>query len=242
MIIAGIQKTTFIDYPGKIACVIFLAGCNFRCPWCYSAELVLPAKIVKQPRFQEKEIFDFLKNRQGLIEGVVICGGEPTINKDLPLFIRKIKELGYFVKLDTNGSNPTMLKNLVNEKMIDYVAMDIKSSLSNPIYENIMIEEATINKIKESVDFLKTHSTSSGPAGFDFEFRTTVVNTIHKKEEFLEIANWIGGKNVKYYLQNFRAEKTIDPAFEKVKPFKKEFLEEVVKEISPYFKECKLRA
>ena len=235
MIIAGIQKTTLIDYPGKIACVIFLAGCNFRCPWCYSSELVLPSKIIKQPRFLEKEIFDFLRERKGLLEGVVLCGGEPTINKELPQFIEKIKNLGYSVKLDTNGSNPKMLKYLVSAGLIDYVAMDIKSSLDNPAYINLMTEGVTIDDIKESADFLKT-------GYIDFEFRTTVVNTIHTREEFLEIAKWIGGKNIKYYLQNFRAEKTIDPEFEKVKPFSKEFIEGIVKEISPYFKECSLRA
>jgi pyruvate formate lyase activating enzyme len=234
MIIAGLQKTTLIDYPGKIACVVFLAGCNFRCPWCYSSELVLPLKIVKQPRFSEAEIFDFLRQRKGKLEGVVICGGEPTINKELPQFIEKIRNLGYSVKLDTNGSNPKMLKDLVNSGMIDYVAMDIKIDPENPVYKNIMIEGVTMENIKESVEFLKLGK-------IDFEFRTTVVNTVHKKEDFLEIAKWIGGKNVKYYLQNFRAEKTIDPEFEKVKPFPKEFFKEVVTEISPYFKICEFR-
>jgi pyruvate formate lyase activating enzyme len=252
MIIAGLQKTTLIDYPGKIACVVFLAGCNFRCPWCYSSELVLPLKIVAQPRISEKEFFDFLRERKGLLEGVVICGGEPTINKDLPQFIEKIKNLGYSVKLDTNGSNPKMLKDLADTKMIDYVAMDIKGpagpnlqfSISNFQYESIMTEGITMDNIKESVEFLKNGS-------LDFEFRTTVVNTVHKKEDFLEIAKWIGGKNVKYYLQNFRAEKTIDPEFsapggsasggEKTKPFPREILEQVIKEISPHFKECKVR-
>ncbi len=234
MIIAGLQKTTLIDYPGRIACVVFLAGCNFRCPWCYSSELVLPLKIVKQPRISEKDFLDFLRQRQGLLEGVVICGGEPTINKDLPQFIEKIKKLGFFVKLDTNGSNPDMLKDLVSTKLIDYVAMDIKSSLSNKIYKDILMEGVKLDDIKKSVDFLKS-------SDIDFEFRTTVVNTIHGKEEFLEIAKWIGGPEVKYCLQNFRGEKTIDPEFEKVKPFKKEFLEEIVKEISPYFKICELR-
>jgi pyruvate formate lyase activating enzyme len=235
MIIAGLQKTTLIDYPGKIACIVFLAGCNFRCPWCYSSELVLPLKIVKQPRIAEKEFFDFLRERQGLLEGVVICGGEPTINKELPQFIEKIKKLGYAVKLDTNGSNPRMLKDLVGVNLVDYVAMDIKTGLSNPAYRNLMTEGVTIDSIKESVDFLKKGSV-------DWEFRTTVVNTIHQKEEFIEIAKWIGGPNVKYYLQNFRAEKTIDPEFEKVEPFKKDFLDAIVKEISPYFKDCRLRS
>jgi len=234
MLIVGLQKTTLIDYPGKIACVVFLVGCNFRCPWCYSSELVLPLKIVKQPRISEKQFLDFLRERKGLLDGVVICGGEPTINKDLPKFIETIKNLGFFVKLDTNGSNPAMLKDLVKANLIDYVAMDIKTDSENPVYQNLMIEGITIDNIKESVDFLKQGKV-------DFEFRTTVVNTVHAKENFAKIAEWIGGKNVKYYLQNFRAEKTIDPEFENIKPFKKEFLEEIVKNISPYFKDCKVR-
>jgi len=234
MIIAGLQKTTLIDYPGKIACIVFLVGCNFRCPWCYSSELVLPLKIIDQPRISEKEFFDFLRERKGLLDGVVICGGEPTINKDLPQFIEKIKKFGFLVKLDTNGSNPAMLKDLVKANLIDYVAMDIKIAEDNPVYQNLMIEGITIDNIKESVDFLKNES-------LDFEFRTTVVNTVHTKEDFMKIAKWIGGKNIKYYLQNFRAEKTIDPEFEKIQPFKKDFLEEIVKEISPYFKDCKVR-
>jgi len=234
MIISGLQKTTLIDYPGKIACVVFLAGCNFRCPWCYSSELVLPLKIVEQPRLPEKYFFDFLRERKGLLEGVVICGGEPTINKDLPQFIEKIKNFGFLVKLDTNGSNPEMLKKIVRANLVDYVAMDIKIAEDSPVYQNLMIEGVTIDHIKESVDFLKNGS-------LDFEFRTTVVNTIHTKGDFIKIAKWIGGDNIKYYLQNFRAEKTIDPEFENITPFKKEWLEEVVKEISPYFKDCKVR-
>ena len=234
MIIAGLQKTTLIDYPGKIACVVFLAGCNFRCPWCYSSELVLPLKIVNQPRISEKEFFDFLRDRQGLLEGIVICGGEPTVNKDLAKFIEKIKGFGYSVKLDTNGSNPEMLKELTEAKLIDYVAMDIKASSNNKVYEGVLGEGVKFSDIEKSVDFLKN-------SNIDFEFRTTVVNLIHKKEEFLEIAKWIGGPSVKYYLQNFRAEKTIDPEFEKVKPFSDDFLREVVKEISPYFKNCQFR-
>lgn len=234
MIIAGLQKTTLLDYPGKIACIVFLAGCNFRCPWCYSSELVLPIKIMKQPRISEKDFFDFLRDRQGKLEGVVICGGEPTINKDLPQFIEKIKNLGYAVKLDTNGSNPKMLKDLVNTGLINYVAMDIKIDSENPVYENLMTEGVTMKNIKESVEFLKQ-------GNIDFEFRTTVVNTVHNKEDFKKIANWIGGTNIKYYLQNFRAEKTIDPEFEKIQPFGKYFLNDIVNEISPYFKDCKVR-
>lgn len=239
MIISGIQKTTLIDYPGKIACIVFLAMCNFRCPWCYSSELVLPLKIAKQPKISEHEFFKFLNERKGLLEGVVICGGEPTINKDLPSFIEKIKQIGspageFAVKLDTNGSNPQMLKDLSRAKLIDYVAMDIKSGPENKAYTAIFGEGIKIGHIKESVEFLKQ-------GNVDFEFRTTAVPGIHSKEDFIEIAKWIGAKNVKYYIQNFRAEKTIDPEFEKIIPFQAEYLKGIVKDISPYFKVCQLR-
>jgi pyruvate formate lyase activating enzyme len=234
MIIGGLQKTTLIDYPGKIACTVFLAVCNFRCPWCYSGELVLPEKILKQPRISEKDLFDFLKERQGLLEGVVICGGEPTVNKELLQFVEKIKRLGFLVKLDTNGSNSEILEELIDKKLIDYVAMDIKAPADSQIYKDIIGEGVSLEDIKKSVEILKKGK-------IDYEFRTTAVNTIHNKADFVEIAKWIGGPNVKYYLQNFRPEKTIDPEFEKVKPFPKEFLESIVKEISPYFKTCQLR-
>lgn len=245
MIIGGLQKTTLIDYPGKIACTVFLAGCNFRCPWCYSAELVLPEKIINQPRISEKYFFDFLRDRKGMLEGVVICGGEPTINKNLPDFIKKIKNLGFFVKLDTNGSNPAMLKSLVFNNLVDYIAMDIKmppkirkfktkNKKIKLAYDNIMLEGVTLSKIVESVDFLKQGKV-------EFEFRTTVVPLVHEKKDFPEIAKWIGGKDVKYYLQNFKPEKTVDPSFSKLKPYTKEFFNEVLNEISPYFKICQLR-
>jgi pyruvate formate lyase activating enzyme len=236
MIIGGLQKNTLIDFPNKIACTVFLAGCNFRCPWCYSAELVLPEKILKQPRISEKYFFDFLRDRKGLLEGVVLCGGEPTINKNLLEFIKKIKDLEFLVKLDTNGSNPVMLKELIDQKLIDYVAMDIKTSKKSEgfKYENVFIEGIKMQDIERSVDILKQGKVN-------FEFRTTVVNTIHKKQDFLDIAKWIGGKNIKYYLQNFRAEKTIDSKFENIKPYSRDFYIEVIKEISPYFEICQLR-
>jgi len=231
MIIGGLQKLTLIDYPGKLACTVFLAGCNFRCPWCYSAELVLPEKIKKQPKISEKDLFDFLEEKKDLIDGVVLCGGEPTINKDLEKFIQRIKDMGFFIKLDTNGSNPIVLKNLIDKKLIDYVAMDIKSSPDSNFQFSITNFQ---KKIEESVELLKSSE-------IDFEFRTTVVPSIHKKEDFLKIAKWIGGKNVKYYLQNFRAEKTLDPKFEKLKPYPDNYLLDIKKQISKYFKICEIR-
>lgn len=235
MIIGGLQKTTLIDFPGKIAATVFTSGCNFFCPWCYSPELVLPEKIKNHPIIPEKYFFDFLKSKQGLLEGVVICGGEPTMQADLPEFIKKIKDLGFLVKLDTNGSNPRMLKDLIDKKLVDYVAMDIKTPLGAK--SQIQISNFQ-NEILKSVEILKR-------GNVDFEFRTTVVPTIHDKKDFLEIAKWIGGRPggypVKYYLQKFRGEKTIDPDFEKIKSYPDEWFSEVQKEISPYFKICEIR-
>jgi pyruvate formate lyase activating enzyme len=229
--IGGLQKLTLIDFPGRIASTVFVIGCNFKCPWCYSSELVLPEKIKKQPKISEKEIFNHLKERKRLLEGVVMCGGEPTINKKLPSFIEKIKKLGYLVKLDTNGSNPKMLKKLIKRKLIDYVAMDMK--LPKERYPEIFGKRVKIEDIEESIKILKEGKV-------DYEFRTTVVPTVLNKEDILKIAKWIRGAK-RYYLQNFRPEKTIDPEFEKIKPYPQEYLLEIQKAISPFFEVCQVR-
>lgn len=237
--IGGLQKTTLIDYPGQIAATVFLCGCNFRCPFCYSRELVLPEEIKKQPKISEKEFFDFLKERKGLLGGIVICGGEPTIHQDLPDFIKKIKDLGYLVKLDTNGSNPEMLKQLIKEKLIDYIAMDVKAPKEK--YDEAAGVKVNMRKIRESISILREEKV-------EFEFRTTVVPTIHTKEDIVKIAKWIrgdlsiGSGQGKYYLQNFRPEKTIDPKFEKVKPYSKDYLLEIKEEISQFFEVCQVRS
>jgi pyruvate formate lyase activating enzyme len=240
--VGGLQKLTLIDYPGRLAATVFFMGCNFRCPFCYNPELVLPEKIKKQSKIPEKYFFDFLKERKGLLGGVCVTGGEPTLNKDLPAFIRKIKKLGFLVKLDTNGSNPEMLKKLINSKLVDYVAMDIKAPLGAKVqsskfkvqsYEKATGIKADLDKIKKSIGIIKN-------SGIDYEFRTTVVPTIHTKEDILQIARNISPAK-KYYLQNFRSEKTIDPKFEKIKPYPQEFLLEIQKAISPFFEVCQVR-
>ena len=242
MEIGGLEKSTLIDYPAKVACTVFLIGCNFRCPFCYSAELVLPEKIKLQPRISEKEFFDFLKKRKSLLEGVVVCGGEPTLNKDLPDFIKKIKKLGYRVKLDTNGSNPEMLKELIKKKLLDYVAMDIKAprGAKFPIpnsqfqkYDEATGVKADLNKIKKSIKIIKD-------SGIDYEFRMTVVPAIHAKKDIIQIAKEISPAK-KFYLQNFRPEKTINPKFEKIKPYSKDFLLEIKEEIAGFFDICEVR-
>jgi len=229
--IGGLQKTTFIDYPGKLACTVFLCGCNFRCPFCYSGELVLPEKIKNQPEITKKEFFNFLKKRKKLLEAIVVCGGEPTINKDLPDFIREIKEFGYLVKLDTNGSDPEMLQKLIDEKLIDYAAMDIKASKEK--YERTIGTKIDIKKIEKSVNILK-----KGIIGY--EFRTTVVPGIIDKNDIFKIAKWLSPAP-RYFLQNFKAEKTIDPKFEKEKSYSDEYMKEIKKIVQPYFKECEIR-
>jgi len=229
--IGGLQKTTLIDYPGRVAATVFLIGCNFRCPFCYSAELVLPEKIKEQPRIPEDVFFDFLKERKGLLEGVVVCGGEPTINKDLPDFLKKIKEYGFLIKLDSNGSNPEVLKKLINEKLIDYIAMDVKAPKEK--YEKAVGVKIDKEKIEKSINLLKEE-------GVDYEFRTTVVSKIHSKEDIVKIAKWIGPAN-RYYLQIFRAEKTINPEFENITSYPDEFFSETKKEISHFFKVCEIR-
>jgi pyruvate formate lyase activating enzyme len=231
MEVGGLQKVTLIDYPGRIAATVFLIGCNFRCPFCYSGELVLPGRIKNQPRIPEKEFFDFLNGRKELLEGVVICGGEPTVHKELPEFCKRIKALGFLVKLDTNGSNPEMLKKLIAEKLIDYVAMDLKAPKEK--YSQAAGVEVDIRKIQKSIDILKKGKV-------DYEFRTTVVPQVHTKEDIIEMAKWLSPAR-KYYLQNFRAEKTIDPKFEKIKAYPEEYLLKIQRAVAPFFEICQIR-
>jgi pyruvate formate lyase activating enzyme len=239
MLIGGLQKTTLIDYPGKIACTVFLIGCNFRCPWCYSAELVLPEKIKKQPKTSERDFFAFLKEKRGLLDGVVVCGGEPTIHKDLPDFIKKIRKLGFLVKLDTNGSNPEMLTKLIRQNLVDYVAMDVKAPLAlkskfqNQKYRKATGVKVNLKDIKKSIDIIKN-------SGVDYEFRTTVVPTIHSREDIVRITKDLAPARA-YFLQNFRPEKTLDPKFKKIKPYPKDFILEIEEEVKPFFKVCDIR-
>jgi len=236
MQIGGLQKLTLIDFPGKLACTVFCLGCNFRCPFCYNPELVLPKKIKNQPRILERLFFNFLKERKGLLEGVTIGGGEPTIYKDLPDFIKKIKKLGYLVKLDTNGSNPRMLKDLIDQKLVDYVAMDIKAPkeryyevVGRPKKENAKL----VKDVEKSIKILKENQ-------IDHEFRTTLVPVLLNKKDILKIAKWIFPAK-RYFLQNFQSQKTVDSLFEKIKPYPQEYLLEIQKVISPFFEVCQIR-
>ncbi len=232
MEIGGLQKTTLIDYPGHVACTVFLIGCNFRCPWCYSSEIVLPEKINYQPRIQEKEFFDFLETRKESLDGVVVCGGEPTINNDLPQFLGKIKEKKLKIKLDTNGSNPQLIKQLLEKKLVDYIAMDIKASLNKEQYQKATGVNINIDDIKNSINIIKN-------SGIDYEFRTTVVPGIHDEKEIIAIAQSI--KNCKkYFLQKFKLSKNIDPLFVK-QDYSVEFLQKLKEKIEHLFDVCEIR-
>lgn len=191
----------------------------------------MPEKIKKQPKISQTEFFKFLKERKKLIDGVVLCGGEPTISKGLVSLIKKIKKMGFLVKLDTNGADPKTLKKLIDEKLIDYVAMDLKAPKEK--YQKVTGTKVDVKKIQKSIDILKEGK-------IDYEFRSTIVPTLHKKEDVIEMAKWIRGAK-RYYLQNFRPEKTINPKFEKIKPYSQEFLLEIQKIIVPFFEVCQVR-
>ena len=231
MYFGGLQKTTLIDYPEKVACVIFTIGCNFRCPFCYSPELVLPEKIKNQPVIKDSEILNFLKKRKGKLDGVVICGGEPTIQKDLDIFLKKLKKIGYLIKIDTNGYLPEIIKKLLKENLLDYVAMDIKAPKEK--YERYTGTKIDIKRIENSIKIIKSSNT-------DYEFRTTVAPGI-SKEDIIKIADWIAPAK-KYFLQEFFDKKEIiDPEIKKLPTLKKEEIKEVIKEIKNNFEICKIR-
>jgi pyruvate formate lyase activating enzyme len=192
MTIHGFQKMTLLDYPGKVACTLFTAACNFRCPFCHNAGLV--TKIDTAERIDEEEIFSYLKKRQGILDGVCITGGEPTLQKDLPEFIRAIRALGYDVKLDTNGTSPDLLKALIDEGLVDYVAMDVKNAPEKyPL--TVGLADYDITPIQRSIDLLLE-------GRVDYEFRTTVVAEYHTPEDIASIARWIEGAP-RYFLQPF---------------------------------------
>ena len=189
---SGFQKLTLLDYPEKTACTLFTAGCNFRCPFCHNAALV--THIDNSNFFTEEYVLDYLKKRKGVLDGVCITGGEPLLHKDLPEFIKKVKELGYLIKLDTNGSYPERLQSLIDDGLIDYVAMDIKNAHEKYLVTADCSDDELQNVIK-SVEILKQNK-------IDYEFRTTVVKEYHDAEDIKKIAEWIRGAD-KYFLQNF---------------------------------------
>lgn len=206
MIIGGFQKTSLIDYPDKISAIVFTQGCNFRCGYCHNPELIINNI---DSSFIEESILCFLKSRIGKLDAVVITGGEPTLQKELLEFIKKVKQFGYLVKLDTNGTSPEKISELLKENLLDYVAMDIKAPLSR--YKDIVNSEINTDLIKESINLIIG-------SNINYEFRTTVVKSQLTIKDFEEIAKLINGaKN--YYLQQFVPSKTLQQNFLKEKSY-----------------------
>ncbi len=204
MKIAGLQPVTLLDYPQKLAAIIFTSGCNMRCPFCYNPFLVLPEWMKKNKLMAEKDLFVFFKKRKKYLDGVVISGGEPTLQRDLPKFCHRLKKLGYAVKLDTNGLMPEVLRQLIAEKLVDYIAMDLKSPLEKTGVACGLAVDA--EKIKASIELIKN-------SGVDYEFRTTLVKGLHEKADIKKMAELIKGAK-KYYLQNFsRVEQMVGGKF-----------------------------
>lgn len=220
----GLNKLTLLDFPGHMACTLFTGNCNFRCPFCHNASLVTDPS--SEPAISEEEILDFLSSRRNKLEGVCITGGEPTLYRNLPDFIKRIKDLSFLVKLDTNGTNPDMLISLVDSGLIDMVAVDVKSSLKN--YELACgIKNPDLKSIERTFDFLLENKV-------DYEFRTTVVDPIHSIEDFRDIGKRLKGAKA-YFLQQFEnSGNLISPGG--LKPYPIEKLEEfrdVLKEYIP---------
>jgi pyruvate formate lyase activating enzyme len=226
--IGGFQKTSLLDFPDYISAIVWTVGCNFRCPFCYNKNLVLG----KGDQISEDEILSFLKKRQGLIEGVVISGGEPLMQEDVVDFIGKIKKLGFLVKVDTNGCFPDVLKTLFDNNSVDYVAMDIKAPKKK--YPDLCGGTVDMDLLEKSIDLIKTRA----PV---YEFRTTFVPPLLIKEDIIEIAHWLDGAD-RFYLQQFKLfAPLVSSKMETVKPYDKKYLQETIDSIKPYFKRAAFR-
>ncbi len=230
MLLKGLQKLTLLDFPGKIACTVFAGGCNFRCPFCHNASLVLRERLNESASMPEEEFFSFLKKRRGMLEGVCVSGGEPTLYPDILSFLNKIKDMGYLVKLDTNGYRPDVLLAAVEGGLVDYVAMDIKNSKES-YGGTVGLSDFDISPIEKSVGYLMG-------GRVDFEFRTTLVRELHSEKDILSIAEWIAGSE-KYFLQGFKdSGDLIDRGFS---GYDKNETEYLLKLLKPYVPNAQIR-
>ncbi len=222
MLISGIQPFTVLDFPGKIACIMFVPGCNFRCGYCHNPEFVVPERVqaMKGGFITEEAFFRFLDKRRGLLDGVVISGGEPTIMPELVQSTVRIKDRGFRVKLDTNGNRPDVLKKLLEQKLLDYVAMDYKTSLAS--YRTLVGSGASTTRIRESREMLQT-------SGIDYEFRTTLIREIHTPEILSAMIEELRGAR-RVCLQQFRPAVTLDPMYASYQAFTAQEAEEIAEQ------------
>jgi len=230
LLFKGIQKTTLIDYPEKVAATLFLPKCNFRCPFCYNLQLVLDKDTgVEIP---EKEALAFLLERKDFLDGVCITGGEPLLHSALPSFCKKAKEAGFLVKIDSNGSFPEKLQHLIEEKLVDYIAVDIKGAREN--YNKAAGVKVVLDKVQQTVDLVRQ-------SGIEYEFRTTVVPKLHSKEDLLSIGEWLQGSS-QFFLQQFNSEvPLLDKGLEGSKPYSREELQAFAAALKPFFNKVAVR-
>ncbi len=228
MVFGGIEKFTLIDYPGKLACMVYTIGCNFRCPYCHNPELVDETTKI---RITEREFFDFLDARKNMLEGVVITGGEPTIHDDLPEVMREIKNRGFLVKLDSNGTRPKMLSSIIEKGLADYIAMDIKSPLA--AYGRVVARPVDTEAIRQSVALLIASS-------IEYEFRTTLVKGMLSTRDIRQIGREIQGAR-RYVLQKFISTKILNPQFRNKVSYSDEEMGEFQKMLNVYVDNCYIR-
>ncbi len=230
MIIGGIQRFSLIDFPGKMSLIVFTRGCNFRCPYCHNPELVDPNRYVDA--LEEEQLWEFLQRRLHKLDAVVITGGEPTLHDGLELFIEKIKTMGFLVKLDTNGSNPGVLKNLLSENLLDYVAMDIKAPLEK--YSEVAKMPVDVKRIEESITLIRQ-------SHLDHEFRTTIAKNLLSEDDVLSIAKMLRGEKL-YFLQDCVPTKVLDPHFlAEFVPYTREELQNMAQLAQSYVEKCFVR-
>jgi len=227
MKIGGFEKSTLIDYPDKIACIIYTVGCNFRCPYCHNPELVDETA----PEVTLDSIMRFLRKRTDLLDGIVITGGEPTMHDDLPKVCYRIKKMKYLVKLDTNGTRPAMIKNLIDKKLVDYIAMDIKSPIDK--YSDIVSRPVFGEAIRQSIKIIMS-------SGIDYEFRTTVVKSLLTPKDMENIVKEIKGAK-RYYLQKFNDKRILNPQFKNKVTYTDDEFKKFKEKFKKYVKECEIR-
>lgn len=227
----GFERLSLIEWPGKVVAVAFAPGCNMRCPYCQNRDLIINPENI--PTIKEGEIIKRLKSRRKWLDGLILSGGEPTIHSDLPAFAQKIKKTEFKLGLETNGSNFEMLDRLINQELIDYIAMDVKAPLNEEKYREVCRSKISITNIKKSIKKIKE-------SGIDHEFRTTIVPGLLSTDDIIKIVRELKGAE-KYYIQQFNPENTLDKELEKVKPYSSEKLKEVSEKISREFKKCEVR-
>ncbi|HOL21779.1 MAG TPA: anaerobic ribonucleoside-triphosphate reductase activating protein [bacterium] len=229
MKIGALQKTSLIEFPGRLSCIVFIQGCNFRCPYCHNPELVLPEKYL--PLLSTSEVIGFLEMRKKYLDGVVITGGEPCADSDLLPFVRELKGMGYAIKIDTNGSFPEVIGKMLTEGMLDYIAMDVKGPAEK--YEMLAGVRVDMKKIEETISLIKNSS-------IGYEFRTTVVKEMLSINDFEGIGRLIQGAKL-YYLQHFKPSKAVDPATLSYHTYSDKEFEEIKKIMLKYVERCEIR-